>query len=403
MSRKSSSNKKRRLESEVSQTSGVSVFSSETQYTEVSNDSDDRKSDCSLGNQNTGLRGSNSNVLDCVQSQVNDHAHSQSQRKRQLSWSLCGNEDETVLKYIPQAARTSPTRPSPAPYDNNINGTFNRRRTRRATESCLETDGLSYIDPQSPICSPNDSQNMQKSNTTSELHMHENEIQRQRLMTQMIEEYDYAQRRQRVQRRSQSATSLQDHNLYATPSPGFNQCQYDSVQQCTRTPAPTRPVETIVNIANSDPNYLHPITQVNRTHANNAGTTEHQIVNDWPQLSVGSGYAHVNGLNDHSNCFRNCNNSFYRKGFFVLLVLNVIFVLLNVVGLPFLYFAIEAPGIEDTPRVGAQQSDICIRCEGLDAMVRSTLAESGVYKSKDGECCASSVDKLLPAIMEVSL
>lgn len=404
MSRHNLSNKKRRLESEVSQASGISVFSSGTQSTEVSNDSDDRKSVSSLGNQNTGLRGSNSNVLDGNHSQRHDLPNNQSdnlQRKRQVSWSLCGDDEE----YISQSAIS---RPPTSPYDNNINGTNNtQRRMRRATESCLETQGLSYFDSHSPNCSTNDSQCMHplRSNTTSELYRHENEIQKQRVLTHMIQEYDNAQNSRRVhQRRAHSVASLQDHTLYATPSPVFNQYQYDSVQQQSMPPTRTSPVETIVTIANSDPHYLHPITQVKRTHANNTGTTDHQIVNEFPEVSVGPGYADVNGSNEHSKCLTNCNNSFYRKGFFVLLVLNVIFVLLNVVGLPFLYFAIQSPGVEGTPpKVGAQRSNICVKCEGLDAMVGMKLSEYGVYMSDDGECCVSSVDKLLPAIMEVSL
>ncbi|XP_053404332.1 uncharacterized protein LOC123554182 [Mercenaria mercenaria] len=406
MSREASSTKKRRLESEQSQTSEITLHSNATQNTELSSDLDDNNSDSSSTNLNNTFYGSRSNVTNDVQTQMlysRERRARRAIRKRQVSWSL--DDDETFVKEIPQ-------RPI-AQYDNNFTGTNNsRRRTRRATESSLDNHALSYFQPQSPVNGQCDSFNHQpgvpplRSNTTSQIHGHENEIQKQRIKEELIRQHDA---RTLQQTRSRSVTSLRTEG---TQIP-LGSHMYESLQQQRTAPViNNRPVETVVTMPHPDRYYLHPKTEtkIQRNMKSGSFTT----LNNIPGFSgdESSAYADVVRYSEGSTvsqhqvcCFNDCNSSFYRKGFFVLVVLNVILVILNSFGLPFVYSAINQEGKEEANHegiTGAQMSEICLKCEMLIGNAKQELESSEVTITEDKQCCFKSAEQLLPALLSVS-
>lgn len=372
MSENKTSNKKRRLESE---TSGITVLSTLTQSTEVSNDDFDENSSDSTSN--NIYNGSSSNITNTFSKQlqrsnINGKNVKRPQRKRQVSW--CNDvDDETFVKEPSQFDPSGPT--FMAPYDNNFSGTNNsRRRTRRATESSLDTHAFM----QSPGVfnfsgQINQGTSPHKSLTASQIHGHERDIQRQWLQEQLIREHDAQRLYERQKARSETFLVDPNHSVRNV---------YEPLNNTKKPENPKKPLETVVTIENSGSNYLHPMTNVNR------GT-----------LSIGnSSYADVNVHGETSTtdrtkvfCCRNCNKSFFRKGFFVLLVLNIVLVLFNAVCISL------ATRNAVQPEVGAQPSQICVECAALTENDRKMFSSSN-----DVQKCCGSADKMFPALLQVA-
>lgn len=412
--RQESKPKKRRLESEVSQSSGITNLSNVTQTTEISSDFEDNNSDSSSANQFDALnsrRPSTTNGATFQQKQrvQTKRAQKQFARKRQVSWSI-DDDDETFEKEVRGQSDTSAQQMNPGQYDNNFAGTNNsRQRVRRNTDGCLDPYALSYNKKPFDEALDRNNRNFQsklRSNTTSQIHGHENEIQRQ--IDELIRQHD-AQRLQ--SRRSQSATSLRvnsvqnrsDSHMYESL-----QSQYAAQNMLNNNP----PLDTVVTMTSNDTNYLHPVTET-QIHRNNLRKTENMSANSGDESSA---YADVMRHNEPLNagqgqkkCYDFCNNSFYRKGFYILLIFNVILILLNTFGLPYVYFAInqekevsKAANLNEGGEfASAVHSEFCVKCDKLIDVVKRKLINSSDVSNKDGQCCVKSAEKLLPILLEI--
>ncbi|XP_060557613.1 uncharacterized protein LOC132718027 [Ruditapes philippinarum] len=292
---------------------------------------------------------------------------------------------------------------NPGQYDNNFAGTNN---SHRATERGLDTFALSYNkQPFNKTCDRNNRifQSKLRSNTTSQIHGHENEIQRQILLDKLVRRNDAQQLQSR---RSQSATSLRVNSLQnRSDSHLYESLQSQNAAQNMLNNNP--PVQTVVHMTSNDSNYLHPVTET-QIHRNNLRKAENMFANSGDESSA---YADVMRHNEPFNvgqgqkkCYDFCNNSFYRKGFYILLIFNVILILLNTFGLPYVYFAInqekevsKAANLNEGGEfASAVHSEFCVKCDKLNEVVNSSEVSI-----KDGQCCIKSAEKLLPILLEI--
>ena len=408
MSRDESTTKKRRLESEVSQSSGITYLSNVTQTTELSTDIEDNNSDSSSAAPQTEVIYNRcpSTTNTSTNKQINNsrarRAKRQLVRKRQVSWSI-DDDDETF-----DNERDTEDNPGqqwvPAPYDNNFHGTNDsRRRVRRATESSLDTNALSFNKPQSPFNGAgeqiNKFQPKMRSSTTSQIHGHEQELQRK--INELIKRHD-AQLLQN--RRSQSVTSLRNDRLHNRSDSHL----YESLQSQNTTQKKivnNRPVETVVELTSNDLNYLHPVTET-KVQGNNIVSSEN---NSGFSADASSAYADVLQHTEVSmrgqserKCYNICGDSFYRKGFYILLIFNVILVLLNTFGLPFVYFAVRQEDVASTEEAvfGAVRSKFCFDVAHIHENVNRNLC--GDINADDEQCCFESIEQILPRFLKVT-
>jgi hypothetical protein len=169
------------------------------------------------------------------------------------------------------------------------------------------------------------------------------------------------------------------------------------------------PVQTVVHMTSNDSNYFHPVTET-QIHRNNLRKAKNMSAISGDESSA---YADVMQHNEpfdigqcQKKCYDFCNNSFYRKGFYILLVFNVILILLNTFGLPYVYFAInqkkevsKAANLNEGGEfASAVHSELCVKCDKLNEVVNSSEVSY-----KDGQCCIKSAEKLLPILLGVSL
>ncbi|XP_045201883.2 uncharacterized protein LOC123555287 isoform X2 [Mercenaria mercenaria] len=167
-------------------------------------------------------------------------------------------------------------------------------------------------------------------------------------------------------------------------------------------------------VSMGSPSYLHPVSQVQSKH-------EHELIhlnsdinccrsacsqgqrNDFQHVTTDSSYACVDHFNRNfplRRKQRKCISStdkykYFRKGFYILLVLNVIFLLLNVVGLPFLYVATE------TQRdATVQEYKKCLKCDIIHKLTSQEIKDLGIIRHKDGQCCVKNTEDLLAFLIK---
>ena len=395
MSQAEATTKKKRLESEVSQASGITCLSYITQNTELSSDEDDDNSDSSSAADQTEAllydrRPSSIGIATIQQMQ-----YPTKRRNRQVSWSIDDGENDVRDDVRDDDIYTTQQWAS-VPYDNNC--VNSRRRVRCATESSLDTNALSFNKPQSPICTTceqqRDFQPKLRSNTTSLLHGHENDIQRKILQDELMRRHD-AQEHQR--RRSRSATSLGNDRLHNRSDSHL----YESLQPKTTAPD-GRPVVAVVTMSPNG-SYLHPVAET-KVHNNNLRNSENTSGFSDDGTSA---YADVVQHSEPSpeskaqrKCYDFCASSLYRRGFYILLLINVTLIVLNTFGI--VYSTVESAQVGHYGEVtGALRSEVCLDCDKLHETFKRELASK--MNTNDKKCCVKSVETILPAFLKVNL
>ncbi|XP_060551209.1 uncharacterized protein LOC132712788 [Ruditapes philippinarum] len=207
-------------------------------------------------------------------------------------------------------------------------------------------------------------------------------------------------------RRSQSATYLRVNSVQnRSDSHLYESLNSQNAAQNMLNNNP--PVQTVVHMTSNDSNYLHPVTET-QIHRNNLRKAKNMSANSGDKYNA---YADVMRDNEPFNisqgqkkCFDFCKNSFYRNGFYILLIFNVILILLNTFGLPYVYFAInqekevsKAANLNEGGEfASAVHSEFCVKCNNLNEVVNSSEVSI-----KDGQCCIKSAEKLLPILLEI--
>lgn len=357
--------KKRRLDSEISYTSGMSVLSNITRSTDLTNDSDESQGDYTDPNSSGPVTNSRfdftaTNTPHNAQTMVKNNIPP---RHRQISFNL--NDEDVDDKGHVQGQRSAVFGPPYHHYDNRKPYMLPRNRVRRATESCIQNIEHEMEDT-----------HLLRSNTTAEFR--HQQLDQNRLTEQLVQDFDANKRAKCVKKnismqgRSQSVTSLRngDH-IYTSLQPEVSR-------------------NTLVKIPNNN-SYIHPVTQLAPT--TNDPNSPHRLDYSADNASqTSSRYLRVESEFTPQPVPPNrcCREKSFRKGFYLLLLLNIIFILLNVFGLPFAYVTIQE-------HWNSKDTQLCITCDSKN-MKTKDLETFGIQINEEGNCCLPQLDDFINGV-----
>lgn len=400
MSRKTTSNKRRRLDSTRSQASSrISTLSNISRSADNIFDSDDMNFQSSRG----GAHGSRDDVTCVVIPHINSEAQPAStvnRRQRRVSWNLCNEEEETFVKEF--------NNQSNVPYDNRKNPRNLPHHNSYARNSSRTVDIPCHYDissSHSPIRNDTSHEELRR------------KYEEQEKMIEFLLQKDRINNPKRTQRRSVSVTSLQGTPTIRVPTlddndeNGNTRHLNESILQGSQF---HRSFHTNLNIPDG---YVFTTPAKNAARYNKMRSRSCDFLNDeehkeligspvqvieQSQASRGSNDLDVleaqpddniteREINPNNTCSNSCRYRLFRKWFYTLLVVNAIVVLMNTAVIPFLYVATYGHNKEDF---------VCMECGTL---LNNGEDISGFQNLEDGKCCLTSSKELLIFLMNVSM
>ncbi|XP_053404328.1 uncharacterized protein LOC123554183 [Mercenaria mercenaria] len=388
-------NKRKRLESTRSQASGISALSNIARSTDDVNDSDSRCSATSNCNCNGFLHGTHNDAINVVPPQINFDTQTVSQenrRQRRVSWGLCDEDEET----IPKGLNNQPD----VLFNNRSNGQDQR----------VEIYAKNYIPHQDsavPITSRRSEVELRRQLAEQQQQI-SHLLERDRINTQKL-----LQRQKLQQRRSISVTSLRGSPQDCVTSvnrdriPG--QHVYESVPRVSQINIPSE-----ANVRNESV-FVFPSARAAGVAQRRSRSCDF-LLNDEEgesfispanrsplQIGSSSGYEHVtehssdassdgngNGEDQNKSNYTNVRKYDFRRWFYVLLAFNIIIILMNVTGIPFLYVTLKSPE--------HHEETVCIKCESLNML----YIDKSVFMKKDDQCCLKSSRQLFELFANVT-
>ncbi|XP_060603237.1 uncharacterized protein LOC132756238 [Ruditapes philippinarum] len=164
----------------------------------------------------------------------------------------------------------------------------------------------------------------------------------------------------------------------------------------------TNGINSVCKLSELENGYIHPIQELSR---NGSNACKH--VYSEPQFSrqvnrctrnessTSDSYAIIQSCRNSSKCsqthlfqtFNENNNTAFKKGFCLLLSLNVLFFLSYVIGVPLVY-------------ASSERFDTCFKCDMLPMLTKEDLARINVGQDTDGTCCLESSAGLLKLLIK---